>query len=119
MKEVILVKLGEVVLKGLNRHTFEDILLKNIRRRIGRLGGFDVRELQSTVYVTPRDGADLDDAEDCISKVFGIAAYSRACEISKDISAVCDRCGKIPEKRPFLCKDFQSGVQARRQKISA
>lgn len=107
MKEVILVKLGEVVLKGLNRHAFEDILLKNIRRRIGRLGGFDVRELQSTVYVTPRDGADLDDAEDCISKVFGIAAYSRACEISKDISAVCDGAVKYLKKDLSSAKTFK------------
>jgi thiamine biosynthesis protein ThiI len=89
MKEVILVKLGEVVLKGLNRHAFEEILRKNIRRRIGRLGGFDVREAQSTIYISPQGGADLDDAAERISKIFGIAAYSRACEVEKDLSAIC------------------------------
>jgi len=52
MKEVILIKLGEVVLKGLNRRSFEDVLLKNIRRRIGGLGEFDV-----TDYV--REGENL------------------------------------------------------------
>jgi thiamine biosynthesis protein ThiI len=89
MKEVILVKLGEVVLKGLNRHAFEEILRKNIRRRIGRLGGFDVREAQSTIYISPQGDADLDDAAERISKIFGIAAYSRACEVEKDLAAIC------------------------------
>ena len=32
-QEVILLKLGEIALKGLNRKAFEDVLLKNIRRR--------------------------------------------------------------------------------------
>ena len=90
MKEVILLKLGEVVLKGLNRHAFEDVLIKNIRRRLSSSGGFDVKEIQSTVYITPRDGADIDEAADRISKIFGIAAYSRACETQKEMGAVCE-----------------------------
>ena len=53
MQEVILVKLGEIVLKGLNRRTFEDRLLKNIRRRIARAGNFEVYSMQSTFYIVP------------------------------------------------------------------
>ena len=34
MKELILLKCGELALKGLNRHTFEDALVKNFRRLI-------------------------------------------------------------------------------------
>ena len=34
MKEVLLLKCGEMVLKGLNRKTFEDRLLKNLSRRM-------------------------------------------------------------------------------------
>lgn len=89
MKEVILVKLGEVVLKGLNRRAFEDMLLRNMRRRLSDSGLFDIREIQSTVYVTPREGADIDEAADRVSKIFGIAAFSRACETQKEIGAVC------------------------------
>ena len=89
MKEVILIKLGEIVLKGLNRRSFEEVLLTNIRRHIGGLGGFSIFERQSTIYVEPKEGADLDDAEERIAKVFGIAAYSRACELPKEISAIC------------------------------
>ena len=34
MKEIILVKNGELALKGLNRNSFEDKLIKNIKNRI-------------------------------------------------------------------------------------
>ena len=34
MKEIILLKSGEIALKGLNRSTFEDIMAKNARRRL-------------------------------------------------------------------------------------
>ena len=53
MKEVILLKLGEIVLKGLNRNTFENALIKNIRRRLAPLGEFEVRMAQSTITITP------------------------------------------------------------------
>ncbi len=90
MKEILLAKLGEVVLKGLNRRSFEDVLLANIRRRIAPFGPFDVREAQSVLYITPRtENADLESAEERISKIFGIASFSRACEVPKDIGAIC------------------------------
>ena len=49
-QEVILLKLGEIALKGLNRRSFEDVLLKNIRRRLQSAGEFSVSARQSTVY---------------------------------------------------------------------
>lgn len=89
MKETILIKLGELVLKGLNRKNFEIILLKNIRRRLSGLGDFEVKSAQSTIYVIPKnDDADLDAAEERIGKIFGIVAYSRACVIEKDLDSI-------------------------------
>ena len=64
MKETILIKLGELVLKGLNRSTFEAVLLKNIRRRMTGLGDFEIRSAQSTIYIIPQDEyADMDEAQ--------------------------------------------------------
>lgn len=89
MQEVILVKLGEIVLKGLNRRTFEDRLLKNIRRRIARAGNFEVYSMQSTIYIEPKDeDADIDEAEERISKIFGVIGYARACVCEKDMDAI-------------------------------
>ena len=53
MHEIILCKLGEVVLKGLNRHSFETKLMSNIRRRTQKFGKFKIYSRQSTIYVEP------------------------------------------------------------------
>ena len=47
MKEIVLAKIGEIVLKGLNRRQFEDQLLKNIRKTLKSLGSFEIKAAQS------------------------------------------------------------------------
>ena len=94
MSEIILLKLGEVVLKGLNRRTFEDKLMANIRRRLQHCGKFKVYSKQSTIYVEPQSGeCDLDAAYEACKKVFGIIAVTRAraCEKDKDAILSCAR----------------------------
>ncbi|MBQ8767853.1 MAG: tRNA 4-thiouridine(8) synthase ThiI [Clostridia bacterium] len=92
MKEIILIKNGELALKGLNRSTFEDILIKNIRKRIKPLGEFEYRKEQSTVSVVPMDDyIDMDEVSERISRVFGIAAYSRALQVEKDMSVILEQ----------------------------
>lgn len=89
MKEVILVKDGEIALKGLNRSTFEDVLIKNIRRRLKPLGEFEYKKSQSTVTVIPASAdVDMDEASDRIGRVFGIARYSRALQVNKDMDEI-------------------------------
>lgn len=89
MKEIILVKVGELALKGLNRRTFEDVLVKNIKKSLSRIGSFSVKNAQSALYITPEDeGADLDDAVERVRKVFGIAALSRACVTEKNMEDI-------------------------------
>jgi thiamine biosynthesis protein ThiI len=89
MREIILVKNGELALKGLNRNSFEDKLIKNMRRRLSALGEFEFTKSQSTIMVEPvGDGIDLDDAVDIVSRVFGIAALSRACVCEKDMDEI-------------------------------
>ena len=63
MNEIILLKLGELVLKGLNRRTFEDRLVANARRRLQAHGKFTVYTKPSTMYVEPQsEDCDLDGA---------------------------------------------------------
>ena len=88
-QEVILLKLGEIALKGLNRKAFEDVLLKNIRRRLGKAGEFTVASRQSTIYVEPaNDQADMDLAEEQVRKVFGVVGYARAGIAEKDLKSI-------------------------------
>ena len=89
MKEIILVKLGEIVLKGLNRKNFEDTLIRSLKRRLAKIGSFHVRAAQSTIYVEPvYDDADMDEAADCVAHIFGIAAFARACSAEKDLEQI-------------------------------
>ncbi len=89
MKDLILLKLGEIVLKGLNRRSFEQKLMGNIRRRLIGLGKFKVSCLQSTVYVEAEsEDADLDAAFEALQDVFGVVKLSRAVACEKDKDAI-------------------------------
>ena len=89
MNEIILLKLGEVVLKGLNRRSFEDKLVSNIRRRLQHYGSFHVYSKQSTIYVEPQgESCDLDGAYAACKQVFGIIAATRARSCPKDKDAI-------------------------------
>ena len=92
MNEIILLKLGEIVLKGLNRRSFEDKLLSNVRRRLQYCGKFKVTSKQSTVYVEPQeDSCDMDAAYAACKQIFGAVAVTRArpCEKDKDAILAC------------------------------
>ena len=69
MKELILCKYGEIVLKGLNKSGFEVQMLKNIRRRLKQLGQFNYYTAQSTLYIEPMsEDIDIDEAVECLVK---------------------------------------------------
>ena len=89
MKELILCKYGEIVLKGLNRGSFENELMKNVRRRIKPLGRFNLRSAQSTLYIEPLDeDIDVDEVFERVSKVYGITKLCRAIGTEKNIDKI-------------------------------
>ena len=89
MHEMILCKLGEVVLKGLNRRSFEDKLMSNVNRRVSKCGNFRVYSKQSTIYVEPKDDeCDIEAAFESCKKIFGIIAVSKALPCEKSIQKI-------------------------------
>ena len=89
MKEIILIKNGEIALKGLNRSTFEDAMVKNIKRRLSPLFHANIQKSQSTIMVEPLcENPNMDAAVEQISHVFGIAGYSRAAACEKDMDVI-------------------------------
>ena len=87
MKEIFLLKLGEIVLKGANKRQFESRLRQNVRRRMKKFGEFDVYIMQSTVYVEPKDDlCDVDGAWEACRSIFGVVSLcrSRPCEKNPD-----------------------------------
>lgn len=94
MKEIILIKDGELSLKGLNRQNFEDRMIRNIKRRLKPLGEFRVKKAQSTIYIIPEsEDFDFGEALKRMATVFGIAGFSRACVCEKNAE---DIFGKAP-----------------------
>jgi len=89
MNDIILLKLGEIILKGLNRRSFEQKLINNVKRRLQPIGKFKVYCMQSTIYVEAADEyADMDAAFEALRKVFGIINLSRAAACEKDRDAI-------------------------------
>ena len=89
MNEIILLKYGEIALKGLNKSVFESMLMKTCRRRVRDLGEFKIYKSQSTMYCEPvSPDADIDGAFDRLSKVFGCAGIARAAVVEKDFSKI-------------------------------
>lgn len=91
MKEIFLLKLGEIVLKGANKRQFEDKLRQNVRRRMKPYGNFDVYLMQSTVYVEPMDEmADIDGAWEACHTIFGLVSLCRCRACEKNLDSIFD-----------------------------
>lgn len=108
MNEMILLKLGELVLKGLNRRSFEDKLQANIYRRLNNLGQFRVYTRQSTTYVEPMNGdCDMDGAWEALTKVFGVVGLSRARACEKDKDAILAAAREYLDDKLSAAKTFK------------
>ena len=108
MKEVLLLKCGEIVLKGLNRKTFEDRLLKNLSRRMKHVADCNITMRQSVVYVEVPEDADADAVMDCARHVFGFATISRAAVCpEKTLESVIDTAQSYLAPRFAQAKTFK------------
>lgn len=91
MKQVILCKYGEIVLKGLNRSTFEAALIRNVRRRLKSLGEFRLTSRQSALYVEPlTEDIDFDETVERLKQIYGIAKICPAYAAEKNFSSMLE-----------------------------
>ena len=89
MREIMLLKQGEMVLKGLNRRGFEEKLMGNAKRRLKKYGQFRVYTRQSATYVEPvNDDCDFEGAWEAMQKLFGVVGLCRAASCPKDKDAI-------------------------------
>ena len=92
MKKIILVRCGEIMLKGLNRHMFEDRLIRNIRQSLSGLGKTTVRRFQARIFIEPeQDDFDFESAVSRLVKVFGIVSVSIVWKIESDFEEIKKR----------------------------
>ncbi len=112
MKEIILAKYGEIALKGDNRSTFEDMLVKNIKRRLKKIGKFEYWRRQSTIYIEPLEDSDIEAALESLKNVFGIGAIQRCAVFEKDFEVVAANVGEYLKPALENAKTFK--VEAKR-----
>ena len=105
MKEIVLAKYGEIILKGGNRPRFENILISNINNALKQVAKAHVRVMQATVYVNVEDQEKIDIVIERMSKIFGIVSITRAAVCEKDIEKI-----KLCAKE-YLKDELQDGVK--------
>ena len=128
MKKLVLVRYGEIILKGYNRPVFEDALIKNIKRAIADDGEVKISKAQATIYIEPMESdMQIDSIVEKLKKVFGIVSIVVAYRTEKSIDAVLEEIElsfddtlrnaktfkveakradkKFPLKSPEICKE--------------
>lgn len=116
MKEIILCKYGEIILKGANKRHFESLLMNELKRRARHIGNYSLKYAQSTVFVEPEDGDALDMIDEMYAeakKVFGFVSVTRAAACGKSVDAIMKTAKEyLPEKlrgvRTFKCEAKRS-----------
>lgn len=108
MKEIILGKYGEIALKGNNKNIFEDVLIRNLKRRLYDFGQFEITKAQSTVYINPINvNADIDEIVAKVQKIFGFAKLSKALILPKDWDEIVKIAPDYLEETLSMAKTFK------------
>ncbi len=104
MKEVLLIKFGEIVLKGLNRPFFERTLVKNITTALSEFKGLKITRAQSAIYIEFEDCSIIDAVVERVRKVIGVLSVTRARVVEKDIKTICKAACE------YVGEDLKEGV---------
>ncbi len=108
MNDIILLKLGEIVLKGLNRKYFEQRLISNIHKKLKKHGKFRVYSVQSAVYVEPlSEGCDMDEVFEALKQVFGVISLSKAAACEKNKEAILETALRYLKDELSSAKSFK------------
>lgn len=112
MKEVLLLKYGELILKGANKNVFESAMLRDIKHKLKPFGSFSVIKAQSTVFVEPEDDyCDIDGALEACQRVFGIASICRAAVCDKNMDVILETVSEYIPKYLVGYKTFKADAK--------
>ena len=102
MKKIILVRYGEIVLKGLNRPVFEEKLVSNIKKALNGCQDFFISKSQARIFLEPKhddiDDADFTNTIEILRKVFGIVSLSVVYKVSSEINEICSKAIEVTKK---------------------
>lgn len=112
MKEIILVKYGEIILKGGNRPKFEKVLMENIRNAVRNIDRIKMNIMQATIYIEPENPENLDLICERLSLIFGIVSITKAGVLDKNIESIREGAYEYCKKDLLPGKKFK--VEAKR-----
>ena len=84
-QNILIVRCGEVALKGMNKPYFERMLVDRIRNNLKAFRGIDVRRSEGLIFVRADKALDIQAIIKEISKVFGVASISKAVEAPSEL----------------------------------
>ena len=87
-QNILIVRCGEVALKGMNKPYFERMLVDRIRNNLKSFRGVDVRRSEGLIFVRADKALDIQAIIKEISKVFGVASISKAVEAPSELEAI-------------------------------
>lgn len=113
-KKVILLKYGEVVMKGLNRGYFDSLIVRRAKEMLKKAeGNFSLEYAQSTLYISGDENADIDEAFNILKKLFGVATICIGYQCEKNMDSISDCVRKnikrlIGKNKTFKCESKRS-----------
>ena len=107
MEKEIIIKFGEIFLKGENKYKFEKLLLDDIKNKIEKFGSFEIKQMGSVFSIS---GENLDSIVSTIEKIFGLSSFSVAWKTEKNIDDI--KIAALTEMKNISAKTFK--VEAKR-----
>ena len=98
MYNILIVKYGEIGVKGKNRYIFENKLIKNVKNILKPIGKFNVYKEYGRIYVD-LDGYDYEEVVEEVRKVFGIVGVCPAVRAEKDYNLLKELALKMLEEK--------------------
>ncbi|HBH3577518.1 TPA: tRNA uracil 4-sulfurtransferase ThiI [Clostridioides difficile] len=95
---ILIVKYGEIGVKGKNRYIFENRLIRNIRNMLKPIGKFNVYKEYGRIYVDLED-YDYEEVIEEVRKVFGIVGVCPGVRAKKDYDTLKEIALKMLEEK--------------------
>lgn len=94
-EKILIVRCGEVALKGMNKPYFERVLVERIRKNLANVKGAKITRKEGLIFVRVPTDSNMDEVTREVSKVFGVSSVSPAVEAASDIDAIGNEAVKV------------------------
>ncbi|KPC74780.1 thiamine biosynthesis protein ThiI [Thermoactinomyces vulgaris] len=105
-RNCILVRYGELALKGKNKAEFEDRLVKNIRDKVRRFPGVQVNKTHGRIFIEFGEQA-VEPILEEVSQVFGLVGISPAIRVASDWEEIKGAVRELVESQRDTVRTFK------------